>query len=256
MPFTHNLVPPSVSSEFALAVGWSLTKGYTRVAAFGFNPSIDTATTPEDVWTGGGIYQWMTAATSLELVSSSASDASAGTGARTVLVSGLDINYVAVTQTITLNGVTPVALATQLFRVNSMIVLSAGSGGTNVGTLTLRDAGAGTTRSLIGVGIGITQQAPYTVPAGFTLQVVSIYNSITGTGTARTADIVTYFKTPAGVSRTPITLSTSDGKPYRHDGLPGIMVTEKTDFSMRCTNVSNNGSSVTCAWLGILRQNV
>ena len=256
MPFTHNLSPPSVSSEFALAVGWSLPRGYTRTAAFGFNPSIDIATVPEDVWTGGGIYPWMTAATSLEIVSTSAADTAAGTGARSVLITGLDINYVAVTQTVVLNGTTAVALATQLFRVNSMLVLSAGTGTTNAGTINLRDSGGGTVRSIIGVGVGLTQQSPFTVPAGFTLQVVSIYNSITGTGTARTADITTYFKTSTGVARTPITLTCSDGKPYRHDGLPGIMVVEKTDFSMRVTSVSNNGSSVTCAWLAILRQNV
>lgn len=256
MPLTHNLSPPSVSSEFGMAVAWGLTKGYTRVAAFGHNPSIDTTSTPEDIWTGGGLYPWMTSATNLEIVSTDVNDTSAGTGARTILISGLDINYVAVTQTVTLNGTTAVALATPMFRVNSMLVLTSGTNHVNVGNINLRDSGGGTLRSMIGANIGITQQAPYTVPAGFTLQVLSIYNALTGNGTGRTADLSTFFKTSVGAQRLPITLSTSDGNPYRHDAVPGIMVSEKTDFSMQCPNVSNNGSAVTSAWLGILRQNV
>lgn len=255
MPFTNNLNPPAVASEFGMAVAWGLVKGYTRVAAFGFNPDIDTSSVPEDVWTGGGLYPWMSASTNLEIVSTNLNDSATGTGARTILVSGLDANYVAVTQAITLNGTTAVALVTPLFRVNSMLILSSGTGKTNAGQINLRDVTGGTIRSIIGAGLGITQQAPYTVPAGFTLQIVSIYSAITGTGTTRSADLSTFFQSNNGFYRLPITLNTSDGKPYRHDSIPGIIVPEKNDFSMRCTAVTNDNSSVVSAWLGILRAN-
>jgi hypothetical protein len=255
MPLTKNLTPPSVASEFGMAVGWGLAKGYTRVAAFGYNPDVDGATLPEDIWVGGGLYPWMTASTALEIISTSANDASAGTGARTVLVSGLDINYVAVTQLVTLNGTTPVALATPLFRVNSLLIMSAGSGQVNAGQINVRDISGGTIRSIIAVGAGISQQSAYTVPAGFTLQVISNYTAITGNGSTRTADVSTMFRSPLGFYRLPLTLTASDGHPYRHDASPGIIVAEKTDFSMRCINVSNDNSAIVAAWLGILRAN-
>ena len=55
--------------------------GYTRVALLGHNPDIPAATA-EDVWEGGGNYPLLAAASQLEVVSTSASDATAGTGAR------------------------------------------------------------------------------------------------------------------------------------------------------------------------------
>jgi len=198
----------------------------------------------------------MSAATALELVSTSVNDvAVTGTGTRTVLVSGLDAAYIPVTMTISMNGTTPVPLPTSLFRVNSMLSTGAGSSGLNAGVINLRDVSGGTVRATIATGVGITQQSPYTVPAGFTLQIVSIYSSITGTGSTRTADISTFFRGATGASRLPLTLTTSDGKPYRHDAIPGIMASEKTDFSLRVTSVSNDNSQIISAWLGILRQN-
>lgn len=79
--------------DFLQAIGFAQVPGYRRIAAIGNNPDLDTATLPEEVWTGGGVYPWMTGSTALEILSSSANDASAGTGARTVTINGLDINY-------------------------------------------------------------------------------------------------------------------------------------------------------------------
>jgi hypothetical protein len=81
------------SHDFLQAVGLGQVPGYRRVTAIGNNPDLDTATLPEDIWSGGGQYPWMTGATALEVVSDSANDAAAGTGARTVTINGLDINY-------------------------------------------------------------------------------------------------------------------------------------------------------------------
>lgn len=69
--------------EFKRAIGFGQVPGYRRITALGNNPDVDTGI-HEDIWTGGGLYPWMTAATSLEIVSDSANDTAAGTGARTV----------------------------------------------------------------------------------------------------------------------------------------------------------------------------
>ncbi len=206
------------------------------------------------MWSGGGLYPWMTAATSLEIVSGSANDAAAGTGARTVTIAGLDANFAEVSQTVTLNGIAAVAIPTQLYRIQSALVVTAGSGGFNAGDITIRDAGAGTTRALLPLGYGITRQSQFTVPAGFTLQIISILTCINRPSTVRDATIASFFQTQAGVRRLPLEFSV-DGNPYRHDGVPGLMVNEKTDFGLRCTYVSAANTDLTAAWLGILRTN-
>lgn len=241
--------------EFYDSVGLGLVSGATRVAALGNNPDVDTAAA-EDVWTGGGPYPWMTAVTSLEIVSDSANDAAAGTGARTVLINGLDANYVAVAQTVTLNGTGAVAIPTQLFRINSALIMSSGSGKVNAGTITIRDSGGGTTRAIIPVGYGITRQAVFTVPAGKTLAINSQLLCINRTGgVSRYATFANFIQPSTGFYRMPLELSISERGPYRHDGLPSIIIGEKTDYAFRCTSVSNDNTDVTAAFLGVLIDN-
>lgn len=241
---------------FEWAVGFGLLNqaGYSRVTALGNNPSVDTGTVPEDIWTGGGVYPWMTAATALEVVSDNVNDTAAGTGARTVSLSGLNISYVPVVQTLTLNGTTPVAVPTDLLRINSMVIMSAGTGKVNAGALHVRDAGGGTVRAIIQAGYGITRQSIFTVPAGFTLQINSSVFCINRPSSQRDCAISTFFQSPNGFYRMPLEISV-DGNPYRHDGVPGIVVPEKNDFCFRATSVSANGTDITAGFLGIMKNN-
>lgn len=264
MPFS--LIDPitglltSAIRDYMIEVGFfSNTGAYAgqrRVTSLGNNPDIDTATTPEDIWTGGGAYPWMTGATSLEVVCASASDTSAGTGARTISIAGLKADYTELSQTITLNGVTPVAVPTQLFRINQVVMLTAGSGKVNAGDITVRDAGAGTTRAIIPTGYGISRQSIFTVPAGFTLQIVSQIFSINRVAAAAHATIANFIQTGLATAyRMPFEIGISDAVPYRHDGAPGVTLAEKTDFCYRCTSVSGNNTDVTAGFLGVMRQN-
>lgn len=236
----------------AIDVGFGLRAGYRRITALGNNPDIDVA--PEDIWSGGGLYPWMTGATSLEIVSTSAADAAAGTGARTVLINGLDAAFAEISQTVTLNGVTAVAIPTQLYRIQSAVVMTAGSGQVNAGDISIRNAGAGTVRGLIPIGYGITRQSQFTVPAGFTLQITSLLVCINRPSSARDATIATLFQTQAGNYRLPLEFSV-DGNPFQQGAAPGLVVAEKTDFGIRCTAVSATNTDLTAAWLGIMRSN-
>lgn len=245
-----------IGSDFLLGLGWGQVLGYRRITALGNNPSIDTATTPEDVWSGGGVYPWMTAATSLEAVSGCAADAAAGTGARTVIISGLDAAYVEIASTVTLNGVTAVAVPVQFFRINSAAVVTSGSGQTNACDVSIRDAGAGTVRAVLPAGYGITRQSQYTVPAGHSLQVISqLFSFAQVSAGARFATFAVWTRTPGGTFRMPLEFAIGDEPPYRHDGIPGIFIPEKTDFQIRVTGVSNNGTALTAGWLGVLKRN-
>lgn len=99
---------------------------------------IDTATAPEDVWDAGGLYVFpaaLQAAADIDVQSNSAADAAAGTGARTILVRGLDADYMEQEETITLSGVTPVHSALDYIRFFDIRCVTCGTGGVNAGDI-------------------------------------------------------------------------------------------------------------------------
>src|SRR6056300_304201 len=138
---------------------------------FGFNPDVDDLL--ETVWAQGGLYSYLATASVLKVSSSSTADAAAGTGARTVTLSGLDANYSEISETVTLNGQTAVNTTNSYLRIFRMVVNSAGSGGQNAGVVY---AGTGTVTSgvpankyaTIAIGDNQTLMAIWTVPANHT----------------------------------------------------------------------------------------
>lgn len=159
------------SEPFELQVARSQISWHYPLHKFGFNPDIDDAV--ETVWAQGGLYSYLAAATQLSISSSSTADTSAGTGARTVTLSGLDANYAEISETVTLNGQTAVTTTNSYLRVFRMVVRSAGSGGQNAGVIY---AGTGTVTvgvpankyATIAIGDNQTLMALWTVPAGHT----------------------------------------------------------------------------------------
>ncbi len=240
------------------AVSLGLVAKHSRAGGFGNNPDVDTNTVPEDAWTGGGLYPWMVAATLLQIRSTSASDTAAGVGTHSVLVSGLDINFVPISQTVTLNGTAAVAIPTALYRINSVLPGVPGSSQVNVGDIIVEDVAAGNTvRAIAPAGYGTTRQAPYTVPVGCNLLIKQLYLGIlspAGVG-GRAASLSTYFKFTGGMYRLPITITTANNISYLHIIDPPISLTAGTDFSLRITNLSDSNSDITGAWNGILVQN-
>lgn len=103
-------------------------------------------------------YTELGSAQRLEMVSSSASDAAAGTGTRSVRITWFDGSMNGpFTEDVILNGTTAVGtVATTMRFIDKVETLTAGSNGTNVGTLTLRVFGAGATVGTIAVSDGIT----------------------------------------------------------------------------------------------------
>ena len=79
----------------------------------------------EDIWGTRGIWVAPTAAMTVNIVSSSTADASAGTGAGTLSVTGLNGSYVEVTETVTLNGTTAVTTSNSYWIIHTMIALTA-----------------------------------------------------------------------------------------------------------------------------------
>jgi hypothetical protein len=161
---------------FELQVSRGQIMGHRVVNVFGYNADIDTAL--ETVWPQGGVLTRPAAALAMKVSSSSADDDAAGTGARTVVIQGLDADYNEVSETVTLDGQTAVTMTVEMIRVNYLFVASAGSGATAAGTIyvgtgTVTSGVPATIYNMIAVGYNASLTGSYTVPAGHTGYVVS-----------------------------------------------------------------------------------
>ncbi len=252
-----SLLANKLPEYLAIALTTSGTSDVRRITALGNNPDTDTGSIPEDIWPLGGVYSFLSAATSMEIVSSVAADSSAGTGARTVLINGLDGNYDEVSQIITLNGTTPVAIPIDLLRINNALIMSAGSGEINAGNISIQTVSGALIKGYLSAGAGITRSAIYTVPNGYTLVIHSMVFSLNRSAlTSDAVEVVTHIRSNNGFYREPLVLGIDvRTSPYRHDGEPGITVVQKNDFTLRCTYTQNNNANITAAFLGILIKN-
>ena len=108
------------------------------------------------------------------ITASAATLTDVSTGARTVLVEGLDGDYNEISETVNLNGTIAVDLVNTYLRVNGMSVVTAGTGLTNAGTITLRLDAAGATQGVISIGDSNAHFTNYTVPARYKGEIVLI----------------------------------------------------------------------------------
>ena len=138
-----------LSRSWLFRVKSGRVSGYRIVDKFGANAAVGATAVPI---CDGGVYQTPTSAQSLEVVSSSADDTLAGTGARRIRVQGLDANYLLQELEVDMNGTTPVAVPGTWTRVFRLRIVSGYSGtyatastGSHAGTITVRGAGAGAT---------------------------------------------------------------------------------------------------------------
>lgn len=243
----------SMSDETDFMIGKYGTDRYT-ITKYGQNPSIDTGTVPEDIWNYGGTYLgFPTGSAETITVTSSAttSDATA-----TVKIIGLDANYNAQEETITLNASGVGVTANTYMRVNRAYMVTPKSGQTtNVGDLTATHTTTiGNIFFKILAGTGQTNLALYTIPSGYTGYLKTYRASMADT-TSNTAQL-TFWTREQGKAvrlRRNFTISTD----YAFDArlYSGISFPEKTDIALRCTAVKNNGASIQASFELLLIKN-
>lgn len=158
------------TEPFDLQLARGQVGGHSVVTVSGYNSDVDTAW---EMITPIGDLSFPATALQMTVSSSSASDTAAGTGARTVLITGLDANYAVITDTVTMNGQTAVTTTKSFLRINNMLVTTAGTGLANAGTIYIGSgvvtAGVpATIYNVIAVGYNNTTSSQYTVPAGYT----------------------------------------------------------------------------------------
>jgi hypothetical protein len=153
--------------DFPLAVAQGAVEGHRKERKFGENPSVGTSY--EALWEAGGDGVFPVAAQTLGVVSTDANDDDGDTGARTVLLQGLDSDLVEIQELVTMNGTSEVVTTATFLRLNRAFVVSNGTyGGTNEGDITIDQTTSGDVMGKITAGLGQTQKAIYTVPAGYT----------------------------------------------------------------------------------------
>lgn len=238
----------NVDTETSIAEG--KLQGYAVVNKFGRNTDIDTGSVPEDVWGGDGVYTGFPDSTleTISVFSDSASDTAAGTGARTVRVTGLDTDYNQVTADITLNGVTPVATTQTFRRAHTAQVLTAGSGGVNAGTITFRHTTTTTNVFLMMMpGRNQTNNSAYTVPAGKTGYLRQLFaNMISSTSAVCEGYIWT--RSFGGVFRQRRPFSVSNAALWKDNIYGGIVFTEKSDLIIRINSSTANNTSIAAGY--------
>ena len=180
----NNQLPSIYSAAAGTSPGWisdTLT-AYT----------LATSTSGYNVITSGNLSglqpSFPTVSEKLSIASTSALDVdTTGTGARTLLLVGLDANKEPILDIVALAGLTPVLTNIDFLRINRVIVFTAGSTETNAGTIYFSSEAetytAGVPDNLFYTNIGIngafTLCAQYTTPANVTSTVIGNFNAST-----------------------------------------------------------------------------
>jgi hypothetical protein len=232
------------NEEFTLQVARGQIQGHRSVVVFGFNPDVDT--TQVSVWPLPSLISFPASALQMTVSSTSANDTAAGTGARTVVVQGLDSQYNEITETVTLNGQTAVTMTASFLRVNYAYVETAGSGNgaagdIYIGTGTVTAGVPATTYDIIKFDYNNTTTGSYTIPAGYTAYVsqglfsagqISGSNQVQGRLLSRGVD---------NIRRTAAITTLNNGVADYVFEYP-LMIPEKTTLEATAIGSSNNNA--------------
>lgn len=225
---------PSISLEgrgepFELQVARGQIAGHSTLNIYGYQPSVATTFIP--LWENATAYTYPVTAQQMNLSGSNDDTA-------TITINGLDASYNAISESVVLNGATPVTTVNSYLRINGMFV-AVGSATNPAGAVTLRDIAGTTTYAKINAGVGRTQAAIYTVPAGHTffLSRIDIHTSLNGN------DYVTYQNrtaSPAGVVQ--LTQQAPFAINYHTQRVMPRPFVEKTDIQLMARVQSGTGA--------------
>lgn len=226
------------NEPFDLQVSRGLIGGHTVVTVFGYNPDVDTS--EESIWPDGGTVPHPEVASVLSIVSTSVADDSVGTGARTVFIEGVNGNYDTISETVILDGTTPVLTVRQYLYINQLYVATVGSGGANAGEITAKVST--TLYDLIAVGYNQRTTGHYCVPAGHTGYMTE---GVITTGQASGSTSITAFLKqhgPDGILRVGAVSTLNNGS-VQYDFSPPYRIPEKNCIGASAVGSANNNSA-------------
>ena len=201
-----------------LAVQAGHYDGISAIHKFGANFDVDNGSTPESVWSGGGLYPWPTTAQTVIVTGSDTGD---------VAIQGLDASYHVITETVAVGST-----STKSF----LRVYRASFSDTTANTADILLKHGSTTIAKIDAEKGQTLMAVYTVPAGHTAFMLVFDASIQKGRDAqlrlmngdRVAHVCEIYESQ-----------------YRYDFTVPIMLPEKTDIDVQVVEVETSNTRVT-----------
>lgn len=225
---------------FDLQVGRGQIAFHRYVFKFGVCSA--TTTAGSTIWnpTSPTFYAYPSSATVMQVSSGSANDTnSSGTGARSIVVYGLDANYNEISETVLLNGQTQVATTKSYLRINDVEVVTVGSNTSNVGVIYIGtgSATAGVPATAYGVcaaGYNQLTQSVYTVPAGYTAYISSYTFTSAATTTYNVSGFFVTYQNSVPIIQASARMI-SGGSFDRHFDYP-LQYAEKTDMELRASS--------------------
>ncbi len=201
---------------------------------FGHNPALSN-TAYESVWTAGGLYPWSAFDAGGQNIFAK-SDDGADTGLLTI--EGLDANYIKQVETKAMTGATAVQFDNTFRRVHRMSYV----GSANAGTITAHTvSGTGTVVAQIAEGIGQTQMAVYTIPAGY---VGYLLNYTSSTGKNDDATVNLYCREEGETFQLKSEIKVFQNS-FTQSLYTGLRVPAKTDIDLQAITTSA-GSEIIC----------
>jgi hypothetical protein len=145
-------------------------KGYSVINKFGFNDDIDTGDTPIEIWSHGAIganFVFLDTGIPMDLVSTSANDTLAGTGAQKVKITYYLTDNTELIEIKDMNGLTRVPVNDDLKFAARIEIIQTGSGNKNAGEINLVDRATGLiVYQSVEIGEGQTLSAIQICPKG------------------------------------------------------------------------------------------
>jgi len=242
---------------FNLQVARGQVPHHKTLFKFGNNADINGSL--ETIWSYGGLYVYPTSAIQMSVSSSSANDTAAGTGARTIVVSGLNAQYAEISETVTLNGQTAVLTTNTFIRVFRAFVVTAGSGGTAAGTIyigtgTVTAGVPATVYAEIVLGENQTLMAIWTVPAGYTLYLNQGIFSAASNNAAQYV-LSKFMVRPFGSVFRNAADITANSNVISYDFKVPLAISEKSDIEARAIALAGTNFYVTASFEGIYIKN-
>lgn len=249
---------PMYTAPANAKIAEGLVPGKTMILRFGRDEDIDTASTPEDIWEGDGVYTGFPAEVeTIEVLSSDSNDTAAGSGARTVELSDLQdgSGNMMPNVVVSLDGVTPVSAGAQTYsRGFTAKVITAGATGENEGVITVRHSSTtANVFSAMSIGANETSICAYTVPLGHVLDVFHIdMNLSRASGAAGSANVSLRKRYPGEVFQSLIHPTLTEAHGYSLDSGYIFTFPALTDVVLRVDSVSDNNTIINGEITGIL----
>ncbi|SRR3990167_6457222 len=233
------------SSNFYIGVSLGVIPNYSKAFIFGKKQGMSAG--EEDVFNVPGNYQFLTSSSFLQVRSTSPNDNITGTGARTLMINGLDASYAEISESIILNGTASATTTKQFLRVNQIFVQNVGSNETNVGEIDLFTGSNILARIL--VKQGQSHLGVYTVPAsktGFVIRMGASLGRDNGANAEKDCTVEMRRKV-IGQSWRLINgfyLNNRGNGNLNKDLNFGVRLNEKTDVKFICRTLENNVSII------------